>query len=240
MPGAPPTGTVEVPLQASWFEISDRWRRINQACWDGFDVDADGVAGGRLTDPMAALVADDLIKRLGAENENRDPVEGDHGSRLSSLVEPIAVYSKAGVVTAVLVDSYCYLVEGWGGGFWPAQGDPMPTATRNVRPSTSTSKGTQPTRVTKKPPGNASHPDPPHGPPWNGKGVMVSPPTLLPHHAAARCLQPAAGMIVNFTPGRINKPVFAKRRRLPWPDAVWSAYRDEVLVGSATSPASCS
>jgi len=116
----------------------------------------------------------------------------------------------------------------------------MPTATRNVRPATSTSKGTQPTPVTKKPPGNASHPDPPHGPPWNGKGAMVSPPTLLPHHAAARCLQPAAGTIVNFTPARINRPVFAKRRRLPLPDAVWSAYRDEVLVGSATSPASCS
>jgi site-specific DNA recombinase len=62
-------------------------RRINQACWDGFDLDADGVVGARLSDPMAALVADDLVKQLGAENGNRDPFERGRGSRLTSLVE---------------------------------------------------------------------------------------------------------------------------------------------------------
>jgi len=63
-------------------------RRINQACWDGFDVDKGGVVGARLSDPMAALVAEDLIQQLGAENKNRDSFKGGRGSRLSSLVDP--------------------------------------------------------------------------------------------------------------------------------------------------------
>jgi hypothetical protein len=46
-----------------------------------------GVVGSRLTDPMAAIVADDLIKCLSASKENRDPFSGGRGSRLSSLVE---------------------------------------------------------------------------------------------------------------------------------------------------------
>ena len=62
-------------------------RRINQAVWEGLDVDDEGVVGARLTDPMAALVADDVMRALGAENENRDPCDRDHGSRLSGLVE---------------------------------------------------------------------------------------------------------------------------------------------------------
>ena len=45
-----------------------------------------GVVGSRLTDPMAAIVADDLIKCLSASKENRDPFSGGRGSRLSSLV----------------------------------------------------------------------------------------------------------------------------------------------------------
>jgi len=70
-------------------------RRINQASWEGFDVDADGVVGSRLTDPMAAIVADDLIKCLSTSHENRDPFSGGRGSRLSSLVEVIARLSNS-------------------------------------------------------------------------------------------------------------------------------------------------
>jgi site-specific DNA recombinase len=65
-------------------------RRINQACWDGFDVDAEGVVGGRMSDPMAALVAEDVVQALGAAQGIHEPFEGvspDDGSRLSSLVE---------------------------------------------------------------------------------------------------------------------------------------------------------
>jgi hypothetical protein len=62
-------------------------RRINQACFDGFDVDANGIVGARLTDPMAALVANDMIEKLGAENANHDPFGQDSGSRLDYLVE---------------------------------------------------------------------------------------------------------------------------------------------------------
>jgi hypothetical protein len=61
--------------------------RINQAVWEGLDVDVDGVVGARLTDPMAALVADDLVRALGAESENHDHLESDRGSRLSGLVD---------------------------------------------------------------------------------------------------------------------------------------------------------
>jgi hypothetical protein len=60
-------------------------KRINQAAWDGFDVDDNGVAGARLTDPLAALVADDVIRALEAESENHDHRSGDHGSRLTGL-----------------------------------------------------------------------------------------------------------------------------------------------------------
>ena len=62
-------------------------RRINQASWDGFDVDAEGVVGARLSDPMAALVAADVMASLGATNENRDPCDSGRGSRLNVLVE---------------------------------------------------------------------------------------------------------------------------------------------------------
>lgn len=65
-------------------------RRINQACWDGFDVDAEGVVGGRMSDPMASLVAEDVIRALGAAAKGQDPLRGvsrGTGSRLSSLVE---------------------------------------------------------------------------------------------------------------------------------------------------------
>ncbi len=62
-------------------------KRINQAVWDCFDVDDNGVVGARLTDPMAALVADDVVRALGAESENRDHCNGAHGSRLTGLVE---------------------------------------------------------------------------------------------------------------------------------------------------------
>jgi hypothetical protein len=40
-------------------------RRINQACWDGSDIDAHGVVGGRMSDPMAALVAEDVVQAPG-------------------------------------------------------------------------------------------------------------------------------------------------------------------------------
>lgn len=62
-------------------------KRINQAVWDGFDVDDNGVVGARLTDPMPALVADDVVRALGAESENRDHCNGANGSRLTGLVE---------------------------------------------------------------------------------------------------------------------------------------------------------
>jgi hypothetical protein len=62
-------------------------RRINQASWDGFDVDAEGVVGARLSDPMAALVAADVMSSLGATNENRDLCESGRGSRLNVLVD---------------------------------------------------------------------------------------------------------------------------------------------------------
>jgi DNA invertase Pin-like site-specific DNA recombinase len=62
-------------------------RRINQACWDGFDVDANGIVGARLSDPMAALVADDLISQLGAESRESDHHDRVASSRLSALVE---------------------------------------------------------------------------------------------------------------------------------------------------------
>ncbi len=62
-------------------------KRINQAVWEGFDVDDEGVVGARLTDPMAALVADDLVRALGAENSGHEHLDGVPGSRLTSLVE---------------------------------------------------------------------------------------------------------------------------------------------------------
>jgi DNA invertase Pin-like site-specific DNA recombinase len=62
-------------------------RRLNQACFAGLDVDADGIAGARLTDPMAALVAEDIVKTLGAKNANQDPFDRARGSRLNYLVE---------------------------------------------------------------------------------------------------------------------------------------------------------
>ena len=62
-------------------------RRINQAVWEGFYVDDDGVVGATLTDPMAALVAEDVIRALGAENESRDLCSRGRGSRLNGLVE---------------------------------------------------------------------------------------------------------------------------------------------------------
>jgi site-specific DNA recombinase len=62
-------------------------KRINQACWDGFDVDVGGVVGAKLSDPLAALIADDLIRTIGAENKNHDLRSSGRGSRLSSLVE---------------------------------------------------------------------------------------------------------------------------------------------------------
>lgn len=61
-------------------------RRINQAVWAGFDVDQDGVVGGRLTDPMAALVAEDLVRALGAESESHEHLDSVQGSRLTGLV----------------------------------------------------------------------------------------------------------------------------------------------------------
>jgi site-specific DNA recombinase len=62
-------------------------KRINQACWEGFDVSADGIVGGRLSDPLAALVAEDLINAIGAESANHDLRSSGRGSRLSALVE---------------------------------------------------------------------------------------------------------------------------------------------------------
>ena len=62
-------------------------KRINQAVWEGFDVDDQGVVGARLTDPMAALVAEDLLRALGAEKGNQEHLDGVPGSRLTSLVE---------------------------------------------------------------------------------------------------------------------------------------------------------
>jgi site-specific DNA recombinase len=62
-------------------------KRINQAAWAGFDVDDDGVAGARLTDPMAALVAEDVLRALGAENADSEHLVDDQGSRLNDLVE---------------------------------------------------------------------------------------------------------------------------------------------------------
>ncbi len=75
-------------LHDVYLEASDATRkRINQAVWEGFDVDDQGVVGARLTDPMAALVAEDLLRALGAEKANQEHLDGVPGSRLTSLVE---------------------------------------------------------------------------------------------------------------------------------------------------------
>jgi site-specific DNA recombinase len=69
-------------------------RRINQACWAGFDIDDDDVAGARLTDPLAALIAEDLVDHLsGAEKEDPDPLKGGQGSTLTALVVKRCAYS---------------------------------------------------------------------------------------------------------------------------------------------------
>ena len=50
-------------------------------------MDVDGIVGARLTDPMAALIADDLIEQLQGQLENENSEQGEFGSTLSSLVE---------------------------------------------------------------------------------------------------------------------------------------------------------
>jgi hypothetical protein len=49
-------------------------------------VDDEGMVTGRLTDPMAALVAEDVLSALGAESEGHHQVGRCRGSRLTGLV----------------------------------------------------------------------------------------------------------------------------------------------------------
>ena len=71
-----------------YIEAAPRERqRINQAVWQRIEVDVEGVAGAVPTDPMAALITEDLVRVVGAENENREHLEGARGSRLDVLVE---------------------------------------------------------------------------------------------------------------------------------------------------------
>jgi hypothetical protein len=60
------------------------------------DVDDDGIAGAKLTDPLAALIAEDLVDHLsGAEKHNPDPLNGDQGSTMTALVVKRCSYSNS-------------------------------------------------------------------------------------------------------------------------------------------------
>ena len=75
-------------LHDLYLEADPRERqRINQAVWQRIEVDVDGVSGTIPTDPMAALITEDLVRVVGAESENREHLEGARGSRLDLLVE---------------------------------------------------------------------------------------------------------------------------------------------------------
>lgn len=59
---------------------------MNRAFFDEIYVDIDGVTAVKLTEPFAALLAEDLISTLDQEMKNRD-ADTRPGSRMSRLVE---------------------------------------------------------------------------------------------------------------------------------------------------------
>ena len=68
--------------------LPEERQRINQAVRQRIEVDADNVSSMVLTDPMAALVAEDLVREIEvAESKNPDHLVGERGSRLDVLVE---------------------------------------------------------------------------------------------------------------------------------------------------------
>lgn len=56
-------------------------------------MDVDGVSGMIPTDPMAALIAEDLVKAVQAESANPEHRDDVRGSRLDLLVEVMRLCS---------------------------------------------------------------------------------------------------------------------------------------------------
>ncbi len=66
-------------------------RRINQAVIKGIYVDIEGVTGIELSDPMAQLMADDLVDQIEAQMANPAGVQHGGGSRMIDLVEAMGL-----------------------------------------------------------------------------------------------------------------------------------------------------